>query len=154
MDWKKSLDIRRYTKGLNQRKLRRKAERNKNKSEENMILFEELRTETTNMANLKKKLYYKSLLERSQNDVKSLYKIVNREFDRKQNTPLPESDDVLKLCSDFNNYFNNKILKLMSVLVFVCPTDVKFKKINMSTLTGPKIDIIVFFADLMSLNEL
>ena len=95
-----------------QRKLRRKAERNKNKSIEGKILFEELRAETTKMANLKKQHYYKSLIDRNQKDVKSIYNIVNRELDRKQKTPLPETPDVPKLCKDFNNYFNEKILKI------------------------------------------
>lgn len=92
-----------------QRKLRRKAERNKHKSEENRILFEEIRNETTNMANLKKQQYYKGLLDKNKHDVKAIYSIVNRELDRHQNTPLPESEDVSKLCSDFNHYFNEKI---------------------------------------------
>ncbi len=95
-----------------QRKLRRKAERDKHKSEDNMIFFEELRTETTNMANRKKKQYYKALLDKNKNDVKSIYNIVNRELDRKQNTPLPESEDIPRLCSDFNNFFHEKILKI------------------------------------------
>ena len=73
----------------NQRKLRRKAERKKDKSVENRILFEKIRAETSILANTKKKQYYNRLLEKNKDDVRCIFNIVNSELDRKQDVPLP-----------------------------------------------------------------
>ena len=93
----------------NQRKLRRKAEKNKNKSEHHRTLFHEVRAETTIMANEKKKQYYKKLTDSHKGDIRSLYKVVNRELDRKQDDILPGSDDIPALSKQFNEFFNEKV---------------------------------------------
>ncbi len=92
-----------------QRKLRRKAEKKKHKSLQHKILFEELRAKTTEMANKKKQQYYSNMLEKNKDNVKAIYSIVNKELDRKQPLPLPVSDDIPRLCQDFNKFFNEKV---------------------------------------------
>ena len=100
----------------NQRKLRRKAEKNKHKSVANKILFEKIRSETTVMANLKKKQYYSSLIEKHKGDVRAIYNVVNRELDRKQDYVLPSSQNIVDLSTQFNEFFNQKILKIRANL--------------------------------------
>ena len=94
------------------RKLRRKAEKKRNEDDRNQILYEEIRAETSIMANLKKQQYYSSLLDKNKHDTNLIFNIVNKELDRKQQSPLPATDDIPKLCSKFNEYFKNKILKI------------------------------------------
>ena len=94
------------------RKLRRRAEKKRHRSDENQILYEELRAETTEMATLKKKQYYSSLLDKNQHDVKMIYQIVNKELDKKQKSQLPLSDDLSALSTNLNLYFNEKIQKI------------------------------------------
>ena len=96
----------------NQRKLRRKAERKKDKSVENRILFEKIRAETSILANTKKKQYYNRLLEKNKDDVRCIFNIVNSELDRKQDVPLPAGQNLPELSKNFNQFFNNKILKI------------------------------------------
>jgi len=94
------------------RKLRRKAEKKRNEDDQYQILYEEIRAETSIMANLKKQQYYSSLLDKNKHDTNLIFNIVNKELDRKQQSPLPTTDDIPKLCSKFNEYFKNKILKI------------------------------------------
>ena len=94
------------------RKLRRKAEKKRNEDDQYQILYEDIRAETSIMANLKKQQYYSSLLDKNKHDTNLIFNIVNKELDRKQQSPLPATDDIPKLCSKFNEYFKNKILKI------------------------------------------
>ena len=84
------------------RKLRRKAEKKRNEDDQYQILYEDIRAETSIMANLKKQQYYSSLLDKNKHDTNLIFNIVNKELDRKQQSPLPATDDIpLKLCSKF-----------------------------------------------------
>ena len=94
------------------RKLRRKAEKKRNEDDQYQILYEDIRAETSIMANLKKQQDYSSLLDKNKHDTNLIFNIVNKELDRKQQSPLPATDDIPKLCSKFNEYFKNKILKI------------------------------------------
>ena len=104
----------------NQRKLRRKAEKNKNRSTEHRVHFEEMRAETSNLANIKKKKYYKALIERCNGDMRSIYNVANRELDRKQDNVLPASENIVHLSKKFNEFFNDKILKIRESLPPSC----------------------------------
>jgi len=97
-----------------QRKLRRKAEERwlKSKSEEDFQFFRELRNETTNMARLKKQKFYRSKIESKEGDVKAIFNVVNKELDRKQKPPLPDSSDAASLATEFNEFFIEKIKKI------------------------------------------
>ena len=95
------------------RKLRRKAESKAHKlnaTAEDKALYKEISIECSNLADLKKKEYFKSMINNSKSNPRTLWQMVNKSLDRKQSNPLPDyTDDLSKLASDFNNYFTNKI---------------------------------------------
>ena len=95
------------------RKLRRKAEAKTRKPTatlEDKIMFKDISLECTKMADLKKKEYFKNMVENSKGNPRTLWQLVNRNLDRKQSNPLPDyTDDLPKLAADFNTYFTSKI---------------------------------------------
>ena len=97
-----------------QRKLRRKAERIWKKSQlpKDRQLFEEIRAETTTLAKLKKQQYYRNKIMNKEGDVRAIYNIVNKEMDRKQKTPLPDSENIVSLAAEFNKFFVEKIANI------------------------------------------
>ena len=95
------------------RKLRRKAEGKAHKlnaTAEDKALYRDISTECSNLADLKKKEYFKSMINNSKGNPRTLWQTVNKSLDRKQSNPLPDyTDDLSKLASDFNTYFTDKI---------------------------------------------
>ena len=94
-----------------QRSLRRKAERRwrKSKDDQDEIQYREAEEKTTEMLNFKKQQYYRSKIEAANGDPRVIYQVVNQEFDRKHQPPLPDAKNIEKLASDFNNFFIEKI---------------------------------------------
>ncbi|KAL5260539.1 hypothetical protein ACHWQZ_G010621, partial [Mnemiopsis leidyi] len=95
------------------RKLRRKAEGKAHKlnaTAEDKALYRDISTECSNLADLKKKEYFKSMINNSKDNPRTLWQTVNKSLDRKQSNPLPDyTEDLSKLASDFNTYLTDKI---------------------------------------------
>ena len=98
------------------RKLRRKAEAKTRKPEatyEDKALFKDITLECSKLADLKKKEYFKNMVENSKRNPRTLWQLVNKSLDRKQSSPLPDyTDDLSQLATDFNFYFTEKIDKI------------------------------------------
>jgi exonuclease III len=107
-----------------QRKLRRKAERIWRKSQlaKDRQLFEEIRKETTILAKLKKQQYYRNRIVNKEGDVRAIYHIVNKEMDRKQKNPLPDSENIVALAAEFNKFFVDKIANIRQEMNQTPPT--------------------------------
>ena len=80
----------------------------KNASDADKRLYDDIKKETTIMSNLKKQEYYRTKSENNKKDVKAIYDFLNKEMDRKQGSPLPDTEDVKALAKDFNKYFIQK----------------------------------------------
>ena len=95
------------------RKLRRKAESKAHKCDatlQDKALYRDISKECSNLANLKKKQYFKDMVNSSKNNPRTLWQLVNKSLDRKQSNLLPDyTGDVKKLASDFNKFFTDKI---------------------------------------------
>ena len=94
---------------------RRKAERlwKKSQSSSDKLLYKELSSKCTNLANRKKKEYFSKMIARSQGNPKTLYQFVNKELDNGQSRLLPEiTDNISELATTFNNFFVDKIKKI------------------------------------------
>ena len=99
--------------------LRRKAERlskKKNASDADKRLYDDIKKETTKMSNLKKQEYYRTKSENNKKDVKAIYDFLNKEMDRKQGSPLPDTEDVKASAKDFNEFFIQKIQNIRKAL--------------------------------------
>ena len=98
-----------------QRTLRRKAEKKakrENATIDDKIMYEQIKRETTLMSTLKKQQFYRRKIDANEKDARAIYNVLNRELDRKQSCPLPESDDMPALARDFNEFFIDKINKI------------------------------------------
>ena len=101
------------------RKSRRKAERDFRK-EENPVIKSELKLvykkccfEADFLATCKKKEYFKRMIENSEGNPRTLYSMINKHLDRKQEKPLPDNAvDMRQLAASFNDYFVSKIEKI------------------------------------------
>ena len=107
------------------RKERRKAERKYKKSKlaENCEKYKSLRKQTTDLAYVKKREYYTQKL--AEGNSKTMYSVVNKLLDKKQNVVLPEAKSDKELADSFVNYFSDKINKIrekFKVLVRRTPT--------------------------------
>ena len=92
------------------RKLRRLAEKKKNRSEEHFLHYKDLYHEATALANTKKKDYVEAVIKKSENKTRTLYQVVNKVLDRKQSRILPDyTENIEVLASDFNNIFSEKL---------------------------------------------
>ena len=109
-----------------QRSLRRKAERKwrKTRDERDEIFFREAEERTLEMINFKKQQYYRTKIEDANGDPRMIYQVVNQEFDRKCQPPLPDAEDLEKLAQDFNNFFIEKIKKIRENFSFIDPNHV------------------------------
>lgn len=100
------------------RKVRRKLERIARKSNatwENKVAHRDACSECTALALIKKKQFFGNMIDRSQNNPKTLYKLVNKVLDRKQEKPLPDyTSDMSELASDFNSFFVRKVKEIRS----------------------------------------
>ena len=98
------------------RKLRRKAEAKAHKLDataEDKALYKDISIECSNLADLKKKQYFKNMVNNSGGNPRTLWQLVNKNLDRKQSNPLPDyTYDLAELASDFNSYFTDKIDKI------------------------------------------
>ena len=98
------------------RKKRRRAERKKSKSHECHMIYKNLCEEANLLCNLKKKEYFKKILDNSRGNPKTLYKMVNNVMDRKQGKALPDNDNLEELASTFNTFFVEKISKIRETM--------------------------------------
>ena len=95
------------------RKLRRSAESKKNRSGTDYLYYKKLCTQANVLANKKKKDYLAKKVSGSSHKTRTLYKLVNRVLDRKQDSALPDNTgDLKQLSEDFNQYFIEKIDKI------------------------------------------
>ena len=101
-----------------QRKTRRKLERIAKKDSatiDDKIAYKQACVDCTLLARTKKKETFSRMIEKSGNNPKSLYKLVNKALDRKQEKSLPDYTlDMNQLATDFNNFFVDKIEKIRS----------------------------------------
>ena len=79
--------------------------------------YKSLRKQTTNLAFEKKRKYYSERLGNSSNSSESLYSVINKLLDKKQENILPDTKNDLELADSFINYFTNKIDKIRSWFV-------------------------------------
>ena len=94
------------------RKARRKAERKwrRTKLVEDRVNYKNLCSECSILAHTKKKEYFCEMIHKSNGNSKTLYKMVDRELDRKQTKKLPDyTDDLMVLTDDCNEFFIDKI---------------------------------------------
>ena len=92
------------------RKLRRVAESKKYRSGTDYLHYKKLCTQANTLANQKKKDYLQKKISGSSHKTRTLYKLVNRVLDRKQDSVLPDfTGDIQQLSEDFNQYFIEKI---------------------------------------------
>ena len=97
----------------NLRKLRRKAERVKHKSDENLHCYRILCNQASALATIKKKSYFEAIIKKSDNKPRTLYQMVNKVLDKNQTKVLPDyTDSIQQLATDFNQYFIDKIEKI------------------------------------------
>ena len=66
------------------------------------------------MAKAKKKKHLQKSLLKASNNPKQLFNQINIELDRKQNMPLPYSDNYSKLATEFNDHFVEKVKNIRS----------------------------------------
>ena len=94
------------------RKERRKAEKKYKKSKlpEDQVKFTVLRKETTNLAYTKKKEFYTRKLK--EGNSKTMYSVVNKLLDKKQERVLPDAKSDKELADGFVKYFSEKIAKI------------------------------------------
>ena len=94
------------------RKERRKAEKvfKKSKSVSDHEKFVTLRKQTTDLAYRKKRDHYANKLK--QGNSKTMYSVVNKLLDKKQDVVLPTASSDKELADGFANYFSEKITKL------------------------------------------
>ena len=68
------------------------------------------------VANLTKAMrseYFKSQIIEHHGDYKAIYRVANKLLCRNEVSPLPKTDDQAQLAEDFNNFFSDKIAKIM-----------------------------------------
>ena len=99
----------------NLRKLRRKAEKQFRKTglAEHRENFINLRKQTTDLAYQKKRTYYEEKLNNMSNS-RSLYSVVNKLLDSKQEVVLPSAASDKELADSFMDYFMEKISNIRS----------------------------------------
>ena len=112
------------------RKVRRRAERSY-KSEKDPLLKIKLKAahkklcqEASSLALDKKKEYLGHLIQNSGGNPRTLYAVVNKQLDRKQENPLPNfTDNMAELATSFNEFFVNKIDAIRQNIELSCPAD-------------------------------
>ena len=94
------------------RRERRKAEKafKKSKLTEDHEKFTALRKQTTDLAYTKKREYYQKKL--NEGNSKTMYSVVNKLLDKKQETVLPDATSDKELADSFVKYFSDKITKI------------------------------------------
>jgi len=106
------------------RRKRRKAEKHfrKTGSQSDEAEYNKLRTQTTSLAQRKKKSYINDKLT-SNISSKNLYAVVNNLLDNNQELALPSSTSDIALANDFKTYFSEKVNKIRaSITKPVIPT--------------------------------
>lgn len=96
----------------NLRKLRRKAEAKWGRTGNifDRIDYKDLCHKCSELSDVKKKKHFGELIERSNNNPRALFSLVNKELDRNQGKPLPDfTDDLCQLTNKFNKFFSEKI---------------------------------------------
>ena len=93
---------------------RRKAEKQWKKSglQIDKDIFEHLRLHCNELANNKKKSYFKNHFERYNHSQKSLYNFVDVFLDQDKQLTLPPTESMQKCVNDFNTFFSEKIEKI------------------------------------------
>ena len=94
------------------RKQRRRAEKAYKKSNrpEDHETFKRLKKDCTELAYKKKKDHYTKKIE--EGNSRTMYSVVNRLLDKKQEKVLPSTNDDKQLANDFVKFFTEKIEKL------------------------------------------
>ena len=97
----------------NLRSIRRKAEKQYKRSNlpEHLENYKSLRKQTTNLALSKKKEYFDSKLNEMKNS-KTIYTVMNKLLDSKQERILPATYSDKELADSFMTYFQEKISKI------------------------------------------
>lgn len=79
------------------------------------LIYKDLCNDATTLANTKKISYFTKIVEKSNNNPKTLFRLVNKALDRKQCNALPDcSTSMSELATDFNNFFSDKVRKIRS----------------------------------------
>ena len=93
---------------------RRKLERKwkKSKSDEDREQYVQKRNLCAKLSLTKQEKYFSSIIESSNNQQKTLFKVVNEVLDKKAERILPAHTDPVELANKFNQYYIEKIDKL------------------------------------------
>ena len=93
---------------------RRKLERiwKRNKSEENRQRYVEQRNLCAQLAISKQECHFSKVIDSAENKQKSLFKVVDKLLDRRDERILPVHADPVALANNFNKYYIDKIYKL------------------------------------------
>ena len=96
------------------RTLRRKYERTwrKNKTDANRKKYVDQRKHCADMSTTKQQAYYSTLVDASSNKQQSLFRMVDKLLDKKEERTLPAHTDTLQLATEFNEYYIDKVQKL------------------------------------------
>ena len=99
-------------------RLRRKKERtwNKDPTFYNFQAFYYQRRYVANLTKVTRSEYFKSQIIEHHGDYKAIYRVANKLLCRNEMSLLPKTDDQAQLAEDFNNFFSDKIAKIMTEL--------------------------------------
>ena len=116
---------------------RRKLERvwRKSKTTENRTNYANQRNLCAELSITKQESYYSKLVEASSNNQKSLFKVVDKLLNKKNEKILPAHTDPLKLANEFNDYYIEKIDKLRETIPLITANTFETEKFE-----GEKMD--------------
>ena len=97
---------------------KRKAEKRwrKTKRESDLLIFKQKRNELNIHLNELKRKHLSAKISNNKGNSKALFKIVNSTLHRKQDLPLPHSNNDMELAANFSNFFVDKISKIRNRL--------------------------------------
>jgi DNA-directed RNA polymerase subunit F len=97
-----------------ERAARRKLERKwkKSRSDEDHERYVQKRNICAKLSLTKQEQYFSNMIESSENQQKTLFKVVNEVLDKKATRILPAHTDPVELANKFNEYYIEKIDKL------------------------------------------
>lgn len=104
-----------YTKCKIERRKLEKAWR-KEKTDENRKKYVNQRNKCAQLSITKQQSYYSKLIDKSSENQKSLFKVVDEVLDKKKKRILPAHTDPVKLANEFNHYYVEKIEKIRNTI--------------------------------------
>ena len=129
---------------------RRKMEKiwRRNKNEQNRLNYIEQRDYCAALSIEKQKLYYSNLINVTDENNKSMYKLVDEMLDKNQSKKLPSHTDPLSLANRFNEFFVAKVNNIRHTInaVSVVPDFETFTGTplaNFEPVTGTELEVIV-----------